>query len=173
MDALETLLRRDGAALLTMARCWLGSAPAAMDAIAEGVAVVANRRTSVPDREVLRRAILEAAIERLAGQKDAGEEMLAGLLPTFDDDGARVGPAGETVTLDAPAGAALFRASVQDLPVPFRQVLLLVDMEGWPMSDAAARLGLTLPLLKRRLHLARRAMTTLVQRRGQMAMAAA
>jgi DNA-directed RNA polymerase specialized sigma24 family protein len=46
-------------------------------------------------------------------------------------------------------------------------------VEGWQCADAAAALGVTVPVLKRRLHVARMALTTLVQRRRQPAMAAA
>ena len=72
-----------------------------------------------------------------------------------------------------PLGAALVRAAIPDVPPPFRQALLLVDMEGWCCEEAAVALGVTVPVLKRRLHLARMALTTLVQRRKQLAMAAA
>jgi DNA-directed RNA polymerase specialized sigma24 family protein len=174
MDALETLLRQDGAALVTMARCWLGSGPAAMDAIAEGVAMVASRGGSAVDRAGLREAILTVAIERLSGEPERGEEALADLLPTYDAEGRRITRAsGEGVALDGALGASILRAAIPELPAPFRQTLLLVDMEGWRYSDAADALGVTVPVLKRRLHLARMAMTTLVQRRGQQAMAAA
>jgi DNA-directed RNA polymerase specialized sigma24 family protein len=46
-------------------------------------------------------------------------------------------------------------------------------MEGWRCAEAASALGVTEPVLKRRLHLARMALMTLVQRRGQLAIAAA
>ena len=77
------------------------------------------------------------------------------------------------MALEAARRAALVRAAIPDVPAPFRQALLLVDVEGWGSEEAAAALGIGLPVLKRRLHLARMALTTLVQRRGQLAMAAA
>jgi DNA-directed RNA polymerase specialized sigma24 family protein len=174
MDALETLIRRDGPALLSMARCWLGSSPAALEAIADAVATVGCRREPAVDGPALRAAVLTTAIERLAEAPQCDEETLADLLPAYDASGARVTRPGEQpVAVEAPAGAALVRAAVHDIPVPFRQAILLVDMEGWCCEKAAAALGITVPLLKRRLHLARMAVTTLVQRRGQLAMTAA
>jgi DNA-directed RNA polymerase specialized sigma24 family protein len=173
MDAVETLLRRDGAALLTLARCWLGSGPAALDAITDAVAAVGGRRGSV-DGPALRAAILTTAIDRLAGATHCDEDGLGDLLPTYDASGMRVTRHGEdTAAVSGPAGAALLRAAIPCVPVPFRQALLLVDMEGWQCDEAAEALGVTVPVLKRRLHMARMALTTLVQRRGQGAMAAA
>jgi DNA-directed RNA polymerase specialized sigma24 family protein len=173
MDAVETLLRRDGAALLTLARCWLGSRPAALDAIADAVAAVGCRRSSV-DGPALRAAVVTTAIDRLAGAAPCDEDALGDLLPTYDAAGTRVTRPGEDIAaLNGPAGAALLRAAIPCVPVPFRQALLLVDMEGWQCDEAAAALGVTVPVLKRRLHMARMALTTLVQRRGQLAVAAA
>jgi len=174
MDAVETLLRRDGAALLTMARCWLGSGPAALEAVADAVAAVGCRRDSVVDGPTLRTAVLTKAIDRLAGIPQCEEQVLSDLLPVYDADGTRLpGHGGAAAALDSPTGPAVMRAAIPCVPVPFRQALLLVDMEGWRCSDAAAALGVTVPVLKRRLHVARMALTTLVQRRGQPAMTAA
>jgi RNA polymerase sigma-70 factor (ECF subfamily) len=174
MDAVETLLRRDGAALLTMARCWLGSGPDALDAVADAVASVGCRRDSVVDGPTLRAAVLRTAIDRLAGFPLCDEEALTDLLPAYDAAGMRVACPGEVAARDATAAEpGLMRAAIACVPVPFRQTLLLVDVEGWQCADAAAALGVTVPVLKRRLHVARMALTTLVQRRRQPAMAAA
>jgi hypothetical protein len=171
MDALEILLRRDGAALLTLARCWLGSGPAAFDAIADAMATMGCGRNSGVDGPTLRAAVLTTAIERLSKVPLCDEETLGDLLPSYDDDGTRVMPAGEeTASPDTPAA---MRAAIPSVPVPFRQALLLVDMEGWCCTEAAAALGVSVPVLKRRLHVARMALTTIVQRRGKLAMAAA
>jgi predicted DNA-binding protein (UPF0251 family) len=174
MDALETLLRRDGAALLAMARCWLGSGPAALEAIADAVGTVGCRRDSVVDGPTLRAAVLTTAIDRLAGVPKCDEDTLGDLLPTYDAAGKRMTRPGEdTAAVDTPAGPAMMRAAIPCVPVPFRQALLLVDVEGWRCNEAAAALGVTEPELKRRLHVARMVLTTLVQRRVQLAMAAA
>jgi hypothetical protein len=173
MDAVETLLRRDGPALLAMARCWLGSGPAALEAIAEAVATV-GWQESVVDGSRLRAAVLTTAIGRLSWVPECDEDSLADLLPAYDAAGTRVAEPGEpTAALNGPAGAALMRAAIPRVPVPFRQALLLVDMEGWRCDEAAAALGVTVPVLRRRLHVARMVLTTLVQHRGQPAMAAA
>ena len=173
MDALETLLRRDGAALLAMARCWLGSGPAALEVIADAVATV-GCRDSVVDGPILRAAVLMTAIDRLSGVPQCDENALGDLLPAYDAAGTRMTRPGEdTAAVGTPAGPALMRAAIPRVPVPFRQALLLVDMEGWRCHEAASALGVTVPVLKRRLHLARMALTTLVQRQGQLAMAAA
>ena len=174
MDAVETLLRREGAALLTTARCWLGSGPAALEAVADGVAAVGRGRDSVVDGRTLRAAVLSAAMDRLAAAPQCDEAALSDLLPAFDSSGARLAqPAEAPVALEAPARAAIVRAAVSEVPPPFRQALLLVDMEGWRCSEAAAALGVTEPVLNRRLHVARMALVTLVQRRAHPAIAAA
>ena len=173
MDAVETLLRRDGRALLTIARCWLGSGPAALEAVADAVAVVGCRRGSVIDGPALRTAVLTAAIDRLAGVPPCDEQSLGDLLPVYDAEGTRVAPDREDGSVETAAGSAVMRAAICRVPVPFRQPLLLVDMEGWRFNEAAAALGVTVPVLKRRLHIARMALMTLVQRQGQPAVAAA
>jgi DNA-directed RNA polymerase specialized sigma24 family protein len=174
MDAVETLLRRDGAALVTMARCWLGSAPAALEAVADAVAKAGSRHDSVIDGPALRAAVLTTAIDRLAAVPQCDERALMDLLPVYDAGGRRLARPGEDgAGVDSPGGLAQMRAAIPDVPVPFRQALLLVDMEGWRCAEAASALGVTEPVLKRRLHLARMALMTLVQRRGQLAIAAA
>lgn len=172
MHALETLLRRDGTALVVMARCWLGTGPAALDVIAEGVAELTGAAATAVNRFELRRAVLAAAIRRLSAEPERGEGALAGLLPVYDADGVRVSTAADGA-VSGPHGPALLRAAVAEVPVPFRQALLLVDMEGWSRDEAAAALGVTVSVLKHRLHLARMAATTLMQRRAESAPAAA
>jgi len=51
--------------------------------------------------------------------------------------------------------AAVIEKAIEELPVPFRDVYILADVEGLQNSEIADMLGLSVPAVKSRLHRAR------------------
>ena len=51
--------------------------------------------------------------------------------------------------------AAVIEKAIGELPVPFRDVYVLADVEGLPSAEIAGILGLSVPAVKSRLHRAR------------------
>lgn len=58
---------------------------------------------------------------------------------------------------------AAVQAALRTLDAPFREVLLLRDLEGYSGHETAQRLGLTLEATKSRLHRARRALKAAIE----------
>ena len=86
-----------------------------------------------------------ARLESLDG--DAADEVMSQPSP---------GPNPEEATASAELGAALDQA-IAALTVPYREVLLLRDVEGLSAPEAASVLGLSVDAIKSRLHRARAA----------------
>ena len=63
---------------------------------------------------------------------------------------------GETV-------AEQVRAAIDQLPESYRTVLLARDIEGLDTEQTASALGLSIPVVKTRLHRARQALRTLLE----------
>ncbi|MDT8370323.1 MAG: sigma-70 family RNA polymerase sigma factor, partial [Longimicrobiales bacterium] len=56
--------------------------------------------------------------------------------------------------------------ALRELPESWREVLELVDMQGWSRAAAAKRLGTTENNLKQRLHRARKGLEEILEGRG-------
>jgi RNA polymerase sigma-70 factor (ECF subfamily) len=83
--------------------------------------------------------------------------------PTFGDeriaDTPDVAPSPETHTADHELASAL-SAALNALPVDYREVILLRDVEGLSAPEAASSIGISVDALKSRLHRARDALRT-------------
>jgi RNA polymerase sigma-70 factor (ECF subfamily) len=71
----------------------------------------------------------------------------------------------ERTLLNSELGAVL-HAAIAELPANYRECLLLCDVEGLCYSDTAARLNVSLPVVKSRLHRARRRLRATLQAQG-------
>ncbi|MCA9708354.1 MAG: sigma-70 family RNA polymerase sigma factor [Myxococcales bacterium] len=106
---------------------------------------------------------------RRALEVDQGDAALGSLLPAYLDDGHRVDPQPAwSESLDELAQrrdvCQRVRALVQSLPEPHRTVIVLRDFEERSTEETAALLGLNLGAVKTRLHRARQALRTMLER---------
>src|SRR6267378_2238558 len=109
----------------------------------------------------LYRIVANAAYQKLRGQQSRRRELsLDEVLPFFDECGRHVAPMADwSPRVDNPAIQAELRtaltAAIDELPAAYRTVLVLRDVEGRSNPEIAHALGLTVPVVKTRVHRAR------------------
>jgi RNA polymerase sigma-70 factor (ECF subfamily) len=168
--AFETMVRAFGGRLLAAARRLLGNEEDARDAVQEAF-LSAFRALDRFEGEArlstwLHRIVLNAALMRLRTRRRRPETSIEELLPRFLEDGHAADPAQEwKLPLDAVARnetRELVRRSIERLPEPYRNVLLLRDVEELDTDETARLLGLSESAVKTRLHRARQALRGLL-----------
>jgi RNA polymerase sigma-70 factor (ECF subfamily) len=173
-EAFEALVRQHGGRMLAVARRLLGSEPEARDAVQEAfLSVLRSIRGFAGHARLgtwLHRITVNAALMRLRSRRRRPEEPIDDLLPRFDATGHRVAdpearvaePTDELV--QRAETRALVRRAIARLPESYRTVLLLRDIEELDTEEAAAALGIGANAVKTRLHRARQALRTLIER---------
>lgn len=168
------LVREYGPAMLAVTRRLLRNEDDARDAFQEAfVQVLRGIRSFRGDSSLatwLHRIAWNAAllkIRRAARRREVG---IDALLPTYDDTGHRVQRA--PVIEDDPSEKleqqelrARVRAGIARLPLRYRSVLVLRDLEDKTTKEAAEMLGISEGAVKVRLHRARKALATILGRR--------
>jgi RNA polymerase sigma-70 factor (ECF subfamily) len=122
----------------------------------------------------LHRIAVNVALMRLRSQRRRPETSLDELLPRFAEDGHRIvdppAPArSPEEALDEHARRAAVRRCIDALPEPHRTILVLRDLEDLDTEEAARALGVSADAAKMRLHRARQALRTLLEREGLLA----
>jgi RNA polymerase sigma-70 factor (ECF subfamily) len=172
--AFAELVRRESGKLLAVARRILRSDEEAQDALQDVfLSVFQNLERFEGNARLstwLHRITVNAALMRLRSKKRRREDSIDELLPAFAEDGHHRDPvAGFTSGVeDEMASAeisAIVRAAIDELPESYRIVLVLRDVEGLDTAEAAAALGIGPDAAKMRLHRARQALRTLLERR--------
>ena len=170
-DAYEELVRRYGGRLFATARHFLPRAEDAQDAVQE--ALLSAFRSLDRFREGCRlstwlhRIVVNAALMRLRGASRRLETPIEDYLPQFDETGHHAAPVEDWTV--SPERALLsretserVRAAIDTLPVSYRSVLVLRDIEDFSTEETARVLSLTRTAVKVRLHRARLALRTLL-----------
>ena len=109
----------------------------------------------------LYRIVANAAYHKLRGRQIRWRELsLDDVLPLFDANGCHIAPVADwSSRVDNPAMQAELRtaltAAIDELPATYRSVLVLRDVEGRSNPEIAHALGLTVPVVKTRVHRAR------------------
>lgn len=173
-DAFETLVRRHGGALLRLARRFLGNEEDARDALQDAMLAVHRSIASFEGTAMLstwlHRIVVNACLMRLRAKRRRPEETdIDALLPTFAEDGHQSAPSvpwRETPEslLEREETRVLVREAIDRLPEAYRIVLLLRDIEEKTTEETAAILGITGNAVKIRLHRARQALRTLLDK---------
>jgi RNA polymerase sigma-70 factor (ECF subfamily) len=106
------------------------------------------------------RIVANAALQKLRRTAHRRTEIaLDDVLPAFHEDGHAVEIHDWSVRLDDPAIASELRATltaaIDELAPDHRAVVILRDVEGVSIAEAAAMLGITVANVKTRLHRAR------------------
>lgn len=157
--------------LLRVARRYLNGADA-QDAVQEtfikAYSSIESFRGEASMLTWLQRILINLCVSKLRAQKRRAEVSIDEFLPDFFDDGHRVDP--------APAWPAalnhimareklceLVETNIQKLPLSYKTVLILRDIDGLSGRETAALLELTVGAVKVRLHRARQALRTLLE----------
>ncbi len=107
------------------------------------------------------RITANAAYQKLRGRAHRRHEIsLDEVLPPFHEDGRHAGPIRDwSASIHDPAVQAELRAAlgsaIGELPVQYRAVIVLHDVEGLSMAEVAGSVGITQAAVKSRVHRAR------------------
>jgi RNA polymerase sigma-70 factor (ECF subfamily) len=173
-DAFEQLVRRHSAPLLRLARRFLGNEEDARDALQDAMVAVYRSIGSFEGNAMLstwlHRIVVNACLMKLRAKRRRPDEIdIESLLPTFIEDGHQTEPStpwAETAEsmLEREETRALVRERIAMLPDAYRIVLHLRDIEEMSTEETAEILGITRNAVKIRLHRARQALRTLLDR---------
>jgi len=109
----------------------------------------------------LYRIVANAAYQKLRGRQTRDRDMsLDEVLPSFDARGRHVGPVADwSARVDDPSIQTELRmaltSAINELPPVARTALVLRDVEGLSNLEIAEALGLSVPIVKTRVHRAR------------------
>jgi len=171
--AFEQLVRLYGGRLLATAQRLMGNETDACDAVQDAYISAfksidrfeGNCKLST----WLHRIVVNCALMKLRSRSRRSETSIEDLLPTYLDDGHRrsPGPAwsspAETM-LERQETRETVRRCISNLPDDYRSVLLLRDIEELDTEETAQILGIRSGAVKTRLHRARQALQTLLER---------
>lgn len=172
-QAFEVLVREYGGRMLATARRLLRTDEEAQDVLQEAFLAAFRAIDTFAGAARLstwlHRIVINAALMGLRSRRRRREESIDSLLPRFDKEGHWAEPASHWDTstdalLERQETRAMVRNAIDRLPLNYRSVLLLRDIEELDTEEAASLLGITPNAVKTRLHRARQALRTLLQR---------
>lgn len=171
--AYDELVRSNAGWMYAVARRLLGNDADAADAVQEAFTKVWQGLASFRGEAALgtwmKRIVINEALQKLRGRARRPETSLDGLLPRFDDTGHRIDlrdPWQETAEelLCRQETINSVERCVQRLPGAYRTVLVLRDVEELSTEATAEVMGIRAGAVKTRLHRARLALRTLLER---------
>ncbi len=168
--AFEELVRNHGGRLLSVARRFLGGSEDAQDAVQEAFIRAFKAIHTFEERAQLHtwlhRILVNTALMKLRERRRKPEDSIDDLLPTFASDGHQTVESREwsDALLERKETAGIVRDAIATLPEPYRIVLVLRDLEERDTAETARMLGTTTTVVKVRLHRARQALRTLLDR---------
>jgi len=171
--AFEQLVRQYTGRLLAVARRLLGNEHDAQDAVQEAFLsafkAIGQFTGTAKLSTWLHRIVVNAALMKLRSRRRKPEESIGDLLPRFNEQGewSSQVPAWEASSewlLQQRETRVLVRHCIDRLPDTYRTVLLLRDIEDLNTEEVADTLGITPNAVKIRLHRARQALRTLLER---------
>jgi RNA polymerase sigma-70 factor (ECF subfamily) len=172
-EAFETMVRQYGGRMLATARRLLGNEHDANDAVQQAFISVfksiAGFNGEARLSTWLHRIVVNAALAQMRYRRRRPELPIDDLLPRFDEEGRWAGDgtqqsvARENLT-DGRETQEMVRRCIDRLPEAYRSVLVLRDIEELSTVEAAETLAVTPNAAKIRLHRARQALKTLIER---------
>jgi RNA polymerase sigma-70 factor (ECF subfamily) len=173
--ALEPLMERFASRVYRVAHGITGSAPDAEEVVQDVFLTLFRKAAGFEGRAALGtwlyRIAVNTALNKRRGKRAQVEEPLEDHLPTFEADGHRHGDRSFLLAdwssmpdeaLLSAEGRAVVRVAVERLPVHYRTVLLLRDVEELSSEEVAEIVGDTVASVKSRLHRARMALRELL-----------
>jgi RNA polymerase sigma-70 factor (ECF subfamily) len=173
-SAYEELVRVNGGRMLSTARRMVRSEDDAQDVVQEAFLLAFRSVSSFEGRSQLstwlHRIVINVSLMKLRRRKRKPEVSIEDETPRFRADGSRIVEAHEVVNL-SPADVferetmrALMRRCMDRLPDSYRVVLMLRDIEDMSTEETADVLGIKAVAVKVRLHRARQALKSLIQK---------
>jgi RNA polymerase sigma-70 factor (ECF subfamily) len=171
-DAWEAVAREFGPRLLAVARRFLTDPQTAQDCLQEALVRAYESIGRFEERSALstwlHRIVVNEALMILRSRRRRPEESLDDLLPVFDESGHRL-PSGPTARdpedmASDEQSMEIVREAIDRLPDSYRMVLLLRDLEELSTEETARLLDASPGAVKVRLHRARAALKTLLER---------
>ncbi|MEM9383762.1 MAG: RNA polymerase sigma factor [Pseudomonadota bacterium] len=169
--AYETLVRVYGSRVMAAARRYLRSGDDAADVFQETFIQVMKSIDKFEGRSTLwywvRGITIKLSLLKLRQQRRRNETSIDDLLPSYDETEHRIMPdnprsaADEVETGDV---GQYVRDAIAELPEQYRTILVLRDFEGHSTQETADILGIQANTAKVRLHRARGALRTLLER---------
>ena len=170
--ACEALVRQHGGRMLAVARRFLrteeDSADAVQDAFLSAFRSLEGFERNSALGTWLHRIVVNVCLMRLRARSRSREVRIDDLLPTFDETGHHSHPVrpwedDALARLTQAETRAHVRACIERLPDPYREVLILRDIEELDTEKTAQQLGINPGAVKTRLHRARQALRTLLE----------
>ena len=172
--AFEAIVRVHGGRLLSVARRLLGNNEDAQDAVQDAFIRAYKAIHTFEARAQLHtwlhRILVNSALMKLRERRRRPTTSIEDLLPTYSADGHQAVSSRDwsDAVLERKETAAIVREAIQRLPDLYREVLVLRDIEEKDTAEAAQLLGTTSNVVKVRLHRARQALRTLLDREFQI-----
>jgi RNA polymerase sigma-70 factor (ECF subfamily) len=176
-EAFETMVRQYGGRMLATARRLLGNEHDANDAVQQAFISVfksiAGFNGEAKLSTWLHRIVVNSALAQMRYRRRRPELPIDDLLPRFDEEGrwaselAHNTEARENlreILTDGRETQEMVRRCIDRLPEVYRSVLVLRDIEELDTAEAAEMLAVTPNAAKIRLHRARQALKTLIER---------
>jgi RNA polymerase sigma-70 factor (ECF subfamily) len=173
-SAFEAIVRTHSGRLLSVARRFLGNDQDAQDAVQDAFIRAYKAIHTFEARAQLHtwlhRIVVNTALMKLRERRRRPTESIEDLLPTFTNDGHQAVASRDwsDALLERKETAGIVREAIAMLPDQYREVLMLRDIEEKDTAEAAEILGTTSNVVKVRLHRARQALRTLLDREFQM-----
>jgi RNA polymerase sigma-70 factor, ECF subfamily len=173
-SAFEAIVRAHGGRLLAVARRFLGNDADAQDAVQDAFIRAFKAIHTFEARAQLHtwlhRILVNTALMKLRERRRRPTESIEELLPVYSADGHQTVAARDwsDAVLERKETAGIVREAIARLPDQYREVLLLRDIEEKDTAEAAEILGTTSNVIKVRLHRARQALRTLLDREFQL-----
>jgi RNA polymerase sigma-70 factor, ECF subfamily len=170
--ACESLVRKHAGRMLAVARRFLRTEEDSEDAVQDAFFSAFRSLDGFEGNSALgtwlHRIVVNVCLMKLRTQARSREVRIEDLLPTFDETGHHsrpVWPWGDQAVaqLTQAETRAHVRTCIDQLPYPYRQVLLLRDIEELDTEQTAQHLGINPGAVKTRLRRARQALRTLLE----------
>jgi RNA polymerase sigma-70 factor, ECF subfamily len=172
-DAFGMVVNQYGGRMLATARRFLNNEHDAQDAVQEAFTSAFRALNKFNGDAMLstwlHRITINAALIQLRSRRRRGEHPIETLLPRFDQGGEWIDDppawtdATETI-LERRDSREMVRRCIERLPEKYRSVLLLRDIEELDTDETARCLATSANTVKVRLHRARQALKTLIER---------
>lgn len=173
-SAFEAIVRGHSGRLLSVARRVLGNNEDAQDAVQDtfvrAYKAIHTFEARAQLHTWLHRILVNSALMKLRERRRRPTQSIEDLLPTYLADGHQAVASRDwsDAVLERKETAAIVREAIQRLPDIYREVLVLRDMEEKDTAEVAVLLGTTSNVVKVRLHRARQALRTLLDREFQL-----